>query len=118
MSIVKNVTYEDFKTEVIESPIPVLVDFYAGWCGPCRMLAPVLENMANEFSGRVKIVKINVDLEPEIAAHFGIQSIPTLLAFSNGSLLDTVIGIGSPGQLRQLLLRMAGIRSDCPVRAG
>lgn len=118
MSNVRNVSYDDFMTEVIESPIPVLVDFYASWCGPCRMLAPVLERMADEFSGRVKIVKINVDQEPEIAAHFGIQSIPTLLAFSDGSLLDKVIGIGSPGQLSQLLQRMAGNRSDSGVRVG
>lgn len=118
MSLLKNVTYDDFVSEVVESPIPVLVDFYADWCGPCRMLSPALEAIASEYAGRVKVVKLNVDEEPEIAGHFSIQSIPTLVAFSDGRLLARLVGIGSPGQLRQLLNRMAGNANKSTAHVG
>lgn len=116
MSIVKRVTARDFVDEVIESTVPVLVDFYADWCGPCRMLSPALESFAREFAGRVKFVKVNVDDDPGIAGHFGIESIPTLLAFSDRRRVDTLIGIGSPGQLRQVLTRMAEGATPSTVR--
>lgn len=118
MSLVKRVTSHNFVDEVIESRLPVLVDFYADWCGPCRMLSPALEAIASEFAGRVKIVKLNVDEEPGIASHFDIQSIPTLLAFNDHRQMDRLVGIGSPGQLRQVLMRMAESSHQLAVDAG
>lgn len=83
---------ENFKTEVIESDVPVLVDFWAAWCGPCRMIAPAIEELAEEFHGVAKIAKLDVDAEPEIAGSLGIQSIPTLLFFRNGQVVDAAVG--------------------------
>lgn len=108
MSAIRNVTTGDFLSEVVESEVPVLVDFYADWCGPCRMLGPALEGLAREYAGRVKFVKVNIDEEPELARHFRVQSIPTLLAFRNGQLADKLVGVGSPGQLRRVLTNLAG----------
>lgn len=117
MSAIRHVSAENFAAEVIESTVPVLVDFYADWCGPCRMLAPALEGLACEFAGRIKIVKVNVDEEPELACHFRVQSIPTLLAFRGGRLVDKLVGVGSPGQLRSVLTRLAGNSARSAVRA-
>ena len=72
----KEINSSSFKQEVLQSDLPVLVDFYAGWCGPCRMLAPVMEQLAEEYAGKVKMVKLNVDQSPELASSFGINSIP------------------------------------------
>lgn len=118
MSLIGHVTAETFVEEVVKSSVPVLVDFYADWCGPCRMIAPVLEVLAREYSGRVKILKVNVDEEPELAGHFRVQSIPTLVAFSDGMLIDTLVGIGSPGQLKQVLTKLAGNADQSVVRVG
>ncbi|MBS0204584.1 MAG: thioredoxin [Planctomycetes bacterium] len=108
MSTIQHVTAEDFVAEVVDSAVPVLVDFYADWCGPCRMLGPVLERLAGEYRGRVKIVKVDVDAEPALASHFRVQSIPMLLAYQDGRPVDRLVGIGSPGQLRQLLNSLTG----------
>lgn len=96
-------TDENFNQEVLSSNIPVLVDFYADWCGPCKMLAPVIETLAGEYEGKVKIGKLNVDNAPDTARNFGIMSIPTLLYFKNGELVNKSIGVVSKSEIEQVL---------------
>ncbi|GAA6618645.1 thioredoxin [Scytonema sp. NUACC26] len=92
MSSVTSVTESTFKQEVLESTVPVLVDFWAPWCGPCRMVAPVVDEIATEYTGQVKVVKLNTDQYPTVASHYGIRSIPTLMVFKGGRQVDTVVG--------------------------
>ncbi len=82
----------DFDTEVLNSSIPVLVDFWAPWCGPCRMIAPVVEEISNEYAGRMKVGKMNTDDNPDVPSRYGIMSIPTLLIFRNGKVVDQIVG--------------------------
>lgn len=91
MSII-NATDASFDTDVVNSDGLVLVDFWAAWCGPCKAIAPVLEELAEDYQGRVKIVKVDVDTNPQSAARFGIRSIPTLFVFKNGERVETVVG--------------------------
>ena len=86
------VTDESFASEVEQSPLPVLVDFWAAWCGPCRMIAPVIEQLAGELSGRVRVAKLDIDANPQTAARFGVRSIPTLLIFKDGREADRIVG--------------------------
>lgn len=85
-------TDTNFKTEVLESDMPVLVDFYADWCGPCRMIAPYVAELAEEYQGVFKIGKLNVDNEPNTTAQYKVMSIPTLIFFKNGQPVDTIVG--------------------------
>ncbi|MBN9062705.1 MAG: thioredoxin [Rhizobiales bacterium 65-9] len=88
-----------FESDVLKSSTPVVVDFWAEWCGPCRMIAPSLEEISKEMDGKVKIVKLNVDENPATAAKFGIRSIPTLMLFKNGELASQKIGAAPKGDL-------------------
>ena len=82
----------NFRKEVLEESLPVLVDFWALWCGPCRMIGPVVEELASEYQGKLKVCKIDVDQAPNTAAEYGVMSIPTLAIFKNGEILDKVVG--------------------------
>lgn len=90
----------DFQSGVAASPVPVLADFWAPWCGPCRMVAPAVERLASDLAGKLKVVKINTDEQPELGARFGVQSIPTLILFEGGREKDRVIGVRPTPALR------------------
>ena len=88
-------TNESFENEGLHSDIPVVVDFWASWCGPCRMVAPIIEELAREYSGKAKVGKVNVDEEAELAVKYGIVSIPTVLIFKNGEVMEKLVGAQS-----------------------
>jgi thioredoxin 1 len=90
-------TSENFKEEVLDSDIPVLVDFWAVWCGPCKMLTPTIDQIAKEFEGKVKVGKVNVDENQQLAAQYGIMSIPTVMIFKNGKVVEQFIGVQPKG---------------------
>ena len=98
-----NITALNFETEVLQSDKPVLLDFYANWCGPCKMIAPILEEIAQNFAGRLKVVKLNIDDNPETPRKYGVRGIPTLTVFNNGSVEATKVGALSLSQLTAFL---------------
>ncbi len=100
MSNVSEISEASFPAEVLQSNLPVLVDFYAVWCGPCKMIAPALDALAGEFAGRVKVVKVDVDQAPGLAGQFRISSVPTLMIFKGGQPIDSMVGAPSPKALR------------------
>ena len=108
---VKLVGQAEFDAQVIQSASPVLVDFYATWCGPCRMLSPRVEKIAGEFAGKIKFVKVNVDESPALSQRFGIQALPTLLLIKKGEVADTLVGLQSEASLRALLREAANVPS-------
>ena len=100
------ITDRTFNEEVLSFPGPVLVDCWAPWCGPCRMVAPIMDQLASEYAGRVKIVKLNTDDNPATASQFGIQSIPTLLVFNNGRQVNRLVGALPKGEIEKHLFSL------------
>src|SRR5215813_10804981 len=103
MANVTEFTDSSFQGDVLKSDQPVLVDFWAPWCGPCRMIAPLIEELAGEYSGKVKVGKVNVDDSPQAAGQFGVSSIPTLMIFKGGEVVDRFVGVQPKSRLQQAL---------------
>lgn len=108
------VTTQSFQTDVIENPLPVLVDFWADWCEPCKMLAPVLDTLAADYTGRVVIAKVNVDEENQAAAAAGIRSLPTLMLFVGGQPVEQIVGVQPEANIRAILDKHAGAATEEP----
>jgi thioredoxin 1 len=104
---VLTITQENFNTEVLSSGTPVLVDFWAEWCGPCKMIAPILDELAEEYDGKVKIAKVNIDEQQQLAAQYRIHSIPTLLMFQKGEVSEQIVGLKSKRELKNSFDRVA-----------
>ncbi len=100
-------TQETFAQQVLQSPVPVLVDFWAEWCGPCKMIAPLLDELADEYDGKAKIGKVNIDEQQALAAEYGIRAIPTLLLFNKGQVADQIVGARSKRDFKTSLDRVA-----------
>ncbi|MGB3562623.1 MAG: thioredoxin [Thermoanaerobaculia bacterium] len=100
-----NISSDNFETEVLGADVPVLVDFWAAWCGPCRMVAPVLEELAEQMHGKVRIAKVNVDENQDIAVQFQVSSIPTFILFKNGEAADRMLGAMPKGAFEQFIDR-------------
>lgn len=96
-------TDANFKKEALEADKPVLVDFYADWCGPCKIMAPIIEELATEYDGAVKIGKLNVDDNPDIARQYRVMSIPTMIIYKNGEAVDTIVGVAAKKALKEKL---------------
>ncbi len=103
MSHIKQTTERSFTADVLEAQVPVLVDFYADWCAPCKAQTPVLDSLAQDLNGELNVVKVNIDQAPGLAQTFGVRSIPTLMLFKNGEALATRVGVQTQPQLRQLV---------------
>lgn len=104
---ITTLTKDNFQTEVLSSNVPVLVDFWAEWCGPCKMIAPVLDELATEMGETVKIGKVNIDDHQDLAAQYGIRAIPTLLIFKGGQVAEQIVGMRSKRDLKDSLTKAA-----------
>lgn len=100
---VRHVGDNDFEAEVLQSEVPVLVDFWAEWCGPCKMIGPIVDEMAGTYAGRVKVVKINIDQNPKVPRQYAIRGIPTLMLFKGGAVHSTQVGAVGKAQLAQFI---------------
>jgi thioredoxin 1 len=105
-SNILTLTTENFDQEVLKSPTPVLVDFWAEWCGPCKMVAPILDELASEYDGKVRIGKVNIDDHQALATEYGIRAIPTLLLFKGGQVTDQIVGLRSKRDFKSKLDRV------------
>jgi thioredoxin 1 len=105
---VKLISQDQFEAEVTQAGLPVLVDFYATWCGPCKRLAPMVDELAGQYSGRIKFVKVNVDASPALAQRFQIEGIPALLFFKKGQIVDRIVGLPAQDALKARLETLAG----------
>ncbi len=102
-SSLTHVTDKNFDAEVLKAAIPVLVDFWATWCGPCRSISPLVEELANEFTGRVKVTKCNVDENPSTPSQYGVRGIPTIILFKDGKILDQIVGAVPKARLKSMI---------------
>lgn len=102
-TLVAQVNADNWETEVLKSPQPVMVDFWAVWCGPCQMVAPIIEELAQEYAGKLKVVKLNTDEAPEIAGRYQIMSIPTIIFFKDGQPVEKLIGARPKQQFKQVI---------------
>ena len=105
--LIVTLTQEIFAQQVLQSPVPVLVDFWAEWCGPCKMIAPLLDELADEYDGKAKIGKVNIDEQQALAAEYGVRAIPTLLLFHKGQVADQIVGARSKRDFKASLDRVA-----------
>jgi len=102
----KNISDSSFEEEVLKSKIPVIVDFWAEWCGPCKVIGPLLEELSHEYDGRVKVVKMDVEENPQTPGKFGIRNIPTVLYFKDGKVVDKLVGAGPKKKFEEKILSM------------
>ncbi len=101
----KAITQSEWQTEVLNAPVPVLVDFWAVWCNPCRLIAPIVEELSQQYEGKLRVYKVDVDQEQSLAMQYGIMSIPTLLLFKNGQVVEQIVGALPKGAIEQRIAK-------------
>lgn len=115
MSKPVSVTEETFEREVLKADLPVLTDFWAAWCAPCRMIAPIIEELAGEYEGRLKVAKVDVDANPDLASRYSVRSIPTLAVFKGGQLVERIVGYVPKTELKRQV--DVALSTGVPVRS-